>query len=351
MNFLKFQAKKWIGAILIAALAATLMVPLGACTAIQERIIQEGIKRELEDIKQLKNESVNEMIRNAGSAEGFDLIGIGAEAFLLTWFSDFDYHIEKVSVEGDTATASISLTCKTGESFFNALGESISRFVSDKTPTDERSTKEVFGTLFLEAIKDAPTETVSINLPLEKKNGVWAPSDNYTDELEVALLGNAESSEGLLYMLVFLHFEPLKRLDDEAMDILLKETGSSSDFAAIGVSEEDFFKTWLAGFDYTIDSVAVESESTATATVTITCKQLNDAESILDSKVSNFVKSGSARHMNSEEIDKAVGGLLVEALNETTPKTTTLTLPFIKTSTAWEIDPANDSIKKALLGE
>ena len=71
--------------------------------------------------------------------------------------------------------------------------------------------------------------------------------------------------------------DPIKNLDDATLDEILSEAGS--EFAmleSMGIDSKTLVKSYLDGFDYTIDSVEVDGDS-AKATLTATCKSFTDA--------------------------------------------------------------------------
>jgi len=353
VNRVNPPVKKILLSALSVVLATAMLIPLTSCAMIEERLVKQGITRELEDIKQLRNRAVNEMIQSAGSSADFEEIGVNPEDFLKAWFSDFDYLVDDVSINGNEGDASVTLNCKTAKSFFDTLGASIAQFINEDPPADERSSKEVFAELFIEAAKNAPSEAVSLVLPLEKKDRIWAPSEGYFEGLENVLVGDVDASEGLFYASVLMILEPLKRIEEgsDAMKYFLQRFGTDEDFLSFGIDKNEYSQLGLGGFDYSVEAIAIESPERASATIVVSCKKIADAEANCENKLNDLVANGTFAAMSDEDIKKTIGSLLLAALTETAPSAMTITLPFVNRDGLWEIDPESQELGKAIFGD
>ena len=97
---------------LAVALAATMLTGLVACGGESaEDVIRKGVTEELESIKNLDQAALDEIMAGAGAANaGLEEYGIDMEEFCRTWLDGFDYSVDNVTVDGENATATATIT-------------------------------------------------------------------------------------------------------------------------------------------------------------------------------------------------------------------------------------------------
>ena len=121
---------------------------------------------------------------------------------------------------------------------------------------------------------------------------------------------------------------------------------SGMDFSAYGVSGEDLAKSYLDGFGYTIDNVAVDGD-TAKATVTINCKSISDFNDKLDAASDQLIQdiqNGNA----PDDINAAIGTMALDSLNAAeVTSTDPIVITYTKNGNEWE--PTTSS--SALIGQ
>lgn len=107
--------------------------------------------------------------------------------------------------------------------------------------------------------------------------------------------------------------DEIKNVDDAYIEELTAESGID-ELADMGIDPAEFFRSFLSGFDYTIDSVEVDGE-TATATVTLTMKSFTEFSSTLESEVSEMLQDESILSMSEDEIYQALGDRIMSSLD------------------------------------
>ncbi len=185
-----------------AVLAGALMVGLTACSANDEKAIKDGINTELGAFKNPTKESLETYVNQVSSADfkQIEAYGIDIYEFLGHCFSKFDYSIGKVSVNGNTATAEISLTnvdvqtaMKDTMTEFEALGqEELARIY---TEGGEKALMAKYFEAFYSKL-DATSETVSsdLTIKLTKTDNVWNIDNDSLNALVSAAYGGANFS-------------------------------------------------------------------------------------------------------------------------------------------------------------
>lgn len=162
------------------------------------------------------------------------------------------------------------------------------------------------------------------------------------------LAGCGKSDEEIITDLLTSEFEAMKTLDEEYVAGLAESAGAN-DLADFGIDATEFVKSYLDGFDYTLDSVAVEGE-TAKATCTVTVKSITEFYDKFTSKV-NSMDYNELMNMSEDELNKKMGSILMEILDGLTPvKSDPIVLNMQKDGNTWAYaDGVEDAISNALM--
>jgi hypothetical protein len=131
---------------------------------------------------------------------------------------------------------------------------------------------------------------------------------------------------------------------------LWKEITNSSadDFADMGLDSQTLISAWTEGFSFEVGEITVTG-NTAQAQVSITSKQLAAAMTAIQNMVPD--DPSSAEQMTEAEITKKLGEEILNALNQSAPVTTEITIPCTKVGNEWSEDAsATTEYARALLG-
>ncbi len=159
-----------------------------------------------------------------------------------------------------------------------------------------------------------------------------------TAGLSLAACSSSESPEDAIRADLAAQFDPIKNLDQEVMDEL-NSSVSGIGLDEYGVSSDEYITSLLEGFDYTIDSVTVADDgTTATASVTITCKTFTDATARAEELSTEFGQSDEISGMSQDELNAKIGEIMMQAIDETEPKSTTCEFGYTKTDDTWTLD-------------
>lgn len=186
---------KWAMLALVAALAATMLAGLTACGGESaEDVIRKGVTEELESIKNLDQAALDEIMAGAGAADaGLDEYGIDMEEFCRTWLEGFDYSVDNVTVDGDNATATVTITCKSLMEGMTIFMDKVTA-LTDDTEAMSQSMDELnlqMGTMLMEALGEAPLETNTVDLPYVLNGNTWEPGAGFDAALSEAFAGGA----------------------------------------------------------------------------------------------------------------------------------------------------------------
>ncbi len=117
---MKRHTLRSLAVMVVAVLAVACGLALGACSSgpSAEDIIREDIATNLDDVKNMDDATLDGLARQIGSV-GLEEYGIDTGTLITSMIDGFDYSIESVEVEDDTATASVTVTAKSMTEFMN----------------------------------------------------------------------------------------------------------------------------------------------------------------------------------------------------------------------------------------
>lgn len=175
---------------LFALLVACSCMFLAGCAENSEEAVRSAVTNELDEIKNFDTEEIEAFASESTEFAALSSYGITATAAYEAIFSDFDYAIEEVKVDGDKATVGIKFTTKDLNKFQSALVAAAQQADADGSleglTQTELNTK--IGDLVINTIKDLPTtETQVINFDVVKQGGNWQMASDSGEVLQEAL--------------------------------------------------------------------------------------------------------------------------------------------------------------------
>ncbi|WP_165054812.1 MULTISPECIES: hypothetical protein [unclassified Adlercreutzia] len=186
------KMKKLIAAILLGALLTFSLVAFTGCGSNDEQVIRDAITDELNSYKTLDDEVVNTLIADMDADELSDY-GIDGAEFIKSYLAGFDYTIDSVTVDGDTAEAVITMTCKSYSGFEQALEEAATGIMEDESLMDmsEEEVNDLIGSTIMDALDNVElAQTEPITIAYTKNGNVWEPAASTSNDVATALMTN-----------------------------------------------------------------------------------------------------------------------------------------------------------------
>ena len=133
----KYTTRTFV-AMIVAVLAVACGITLGACSSgpSAEELIREDLTTNLDEIKNLDDEAMDELVAEMGDL-GLGDYGIGAEDLITSMIDGFDYSIDSIDVEEDTATASVTVTAKSMSELMDLDYDAMSDDILDAVASGE----------------------------------------------------------------------------------------------------------------------------------------------------------------------------------------------------------------------
>lgn len=188
--------------VLLAMVA--LVLPLAGCGDNRdEEVIRASATALLDTYKQPTRESLPELVGSDArrTFDQMELYGVDGYAIAERYFRNFDYTIDDVSINGDTATVSLTMR---NINVSRAIEDTTSKYSTDKGKEvmeqlfeqggDGAVYREVFNDLINHL--DATTEIVENKtaLTLTKTNGSWSIDEKCIPNVVGAIYGNTSVS-------------------------------------------------------------------------------------------------------------------------------------------------------------
>lgn len=165
----------------------------------------------------------------------------------------------------------------------------------------------------------------------------------------LALAGCAgQSPEEAIEADIAAQLDPIQNAEQAAIDELSGMVDSSIDMSVYGIESAEYVKSLLSGFRYEVKDVVVDGDS-ATATVDVTCKSFTDASTRVEELSADFAENLSASPtLSADDLAHKAGQLMMQAMDETEPKTTECAFAYEKSGGSWTLSSeAEQEISRA----
>lgn len=167
--------KAWLALVVLIASLAMGFTLVGCGGASDEELITQAIDNEMSIIVEPDDETIQMLADEAASGAGsaFDSMGIDSTELVKSWIDGFGYTIGEITVDGDTATAEMTITSK-------QLGPIMmdwqASFQENATVQSFTSTDEIYayaGETIMEAINSASPVETEVTVELTKDGNDW----------------------------------------------------------------------------------------------------------------------------------------------------------------------------------
>ena len=198
MDYVKLKSRSTIQGFIVTLatlLALSIgMVGLASCSSgtSDEDAIRASLSSELDSIKNIDDAFVNEFSESIDMSQ-LSVYGIDGVEFMKSYLSGFDYTIDSINVDGDSATAQITLTCKSYTGYLQALQTAVDE-VTDPDALAALSNDEInqkIGEIVigsLDGVELAATQPITITYT--KVDGTWEPASSTSGDIAAALMTN-----------------------------------------------------------------------------------------------------------------------------------------------------------------
>lgn len=175
----------------IAIATGFLLLALTGCGPSNEERIKQAVSQPLEAIKAKDEATLTSLLSDDAKQQIAD-IGIDPASYMSAYLDGFDYALGPITINKDTATVDLTITCKTTDSIFSALQQKATEdFESGASANNtEEQTKSEVAENTLDLINAAPpVQHDPITVTLHKVDKSWIFESDINGALLKALQG------------------------------------------------------------------------------------------------------------------------------------------------------------------
>lgn len=191
----RYSTQGILAVLLLAFALVGSLVGLTGCAGQKsdDEVIRESLSSELDSIKNLDDNFINELSESIDMSQ-LSVYGIDGVEFMKAYLNGFDYSIDAVNVEGDAATAQITLTCKSYTGYLQALQNAVDQKIANPDELAGKSSDDInkeIGEIVigsLDGVELAPTQPITINYT--RSGDEWKPASSTSGDIAAALITN-----------------------------------------------------------------------------------------------------------------------------------------------------------------
>lgn len=184
--------QRMLALLLCIALAVTMGLA-GCSGASAEDAIESSLTQQLNQVKSLDKSFIS-TIASYMDVDRFKDYGVDGTAFVTAYFDGFDYSIDAITVNDDTARAIVTLTCTSYSDFHSRLNTASSAMAQNAAEYVDMSREDlakVYGTLLMDTLDDVNlAQTKPMTLTFKLKDNTWEMQESLESEIASFLLTN-----------------------------------------------------------------------------------------------------------------------------------------------------------------
>lgn len=179
---------------LMFCIALAIAMGLTGCSgASAEDAIESSLTQELNQVKSLDKNFIS-TIASYMDVDRFKDYGVDGTAFVTAYFDGFDYSIDAITVNDDTARAIVTLTCTSYSDFhsrLNAASSAMAQNAAEYVNMSREELAKVYGTLLMDTLADVNlAQTKPMTLTFKRKDNTWEMQESLESEIASFLLTN-----------------------------------------------------------------------------------------------------------------------------------------------------------------
>lgn len=173
------QIRRVIAAIAGASLLALSLFALGGCAATSsEDAIRQAVSQELDIYKNMDQRAMDMIIESAEN-EGLTELGIDGTEFATAVLDGFDYHVNDVTIDNNTAIANVTIISKSMPDFETKFSNAVSNLMtsSSAAAVTTDNVEEAVGALAMETFDNTDIIEEDVDLQFELRDNTWVSTN------------------------------------------------------------------------------------------------------------------------------------------------------------------------------
>lgn len=149
-----------------------------------EQLIREDLEARLGEVDDLDEVMVEGLEQSVG--DDFDSFGITAEEFSAAYLDGFGYEIGDITVDGDTATAEVTITVKSYNDIMTSLQTEFSEWLYSDAASAITSEEELYhelGRIMIETVQNTEATQNTVTVDYTKNGDEWTMDSSSLSEI------------------------------------------------------------------------------------------------------------------------------------------------------------------------
>lgn len=178
------KAKRLWMALAAGVAALVMALTLVGCGPSDEEAIKKAVDSEMGVIVNPDEETISTLAEeaSAGSDGVLTTMGIDSTELVKSWIDGFAYEVGEITVNGDTATAAVNVTCKQLGPVLTTWQMNFEANAQSKGFTTMDEIYAYAGQTIMEELNAAQPTTTEVTLELEKDGSNWVVSQGTANE-------------------------------------------------------------------------------------------------------------------------------------------------------------------------
>ncbi len=170
--------KKIIAALCCCVLLAGVVAVLPGCGPSDEELIRQAVTAKYDKYKDAEDEALSGII-SALENESLTKLGIDNEAFATAVVDGFDYAIDDITVDGNTAVVTVTFAGKSYQDYFAMVSDITATLADDPTfaTMSQEEKYDAAGQKLMADLNSLPIKDETVNLDYELVDNNWQEAD------------------------------------------------------------------------------------------------------------------------------------------------------------------------------
>jgi len=167
-------------------MAFALAFSLAGCGNADEKVIRDSLTKEFNQFKDPKSKMWKVDMKD--NLKELSDLGVNTDDLIAAWVKDFSFKVGTIKIEGNKATAEVSITCK---QLFPAIEKATEKLSNDPNLSNmsEKQAMKKWGEQVIAELNSAKAVTTVISIPWTKTGNTWEEDAAAEAQYSKALMG------------------------------------------------------------------------------------------------------------------------------------------------------------------
>lgn len=170
--------KRALAAIVVGTLCAAAFVALPSCGPNNEELIREAVTQKYDAYKNADDAVLSQLVSSLEN-DGLTELGIDETEFATVVVDGFDYAIDNISVEGDSAVITVTFAGKSYEDLLSSISATTEALANDPAFAElsQEDRRAAAGKMVMDAFDALEVRNETVDLDYQLTDNTWQEAD------------------------------------------------------------------------------------------------------------------------------------------------------------------------------